>query len=195
MIQYMLDTGLMPGTGQDVSMIAAKLGIQGAFQDIQNNHPNDLVSLIMFSRPNYSGEPTCVGQFSQPQVTLTNNYANLINALWYPPNSGTSDVTPWDSNGLQTPRAHGDYDSNTATSYGLMLAYNQFSSSTTLQGRQHRRLGPERGRQAVDFGDGRNGEPGVDREHGQRWCVQLVLQRASARDDFGQRQQRGYGCD
>jgi Flp pilus assembly protein TadG len=134
MIQYMLDTGLMPGTGQDVSMIAAKLGIQGAFQDIQNNHPNDLVSLIMFSRPNYSGEPTCVGQFSQPQVTLTNNYANLINALWYPPNSGTTDVTPWDSNGLQTPRAHGDYDSNTATSYGLMLAYNQFSSSTTLQG-------------------------------------------------------------
>ena len=70
MIQYMLDTGLMPGTGQDVSMIAAKLGIQGAFQDIQNNHPNDLVSLIMFSRPSYTGEPTCVGQFTQPQVTL-----------------------------------------------------------------------------------------------------------------------------
>jgi Flp pilus assembly protein TadG len=133
MIQYMLDTGLMPGTGQDVSMIAAKLGIQGAFQDIQNNHPNDLVSLIMFSRPNYSGEPTCVGQFSQPQVALTNNYSTLINALWYPPNSGTNDVTPWDPNGLQTPRAHGDYDSNTATSYGLMLAYNQFSSSTALQ--------------------------------------------------------------
>jgi hypothetical protein len=34
---------------------------------------------------------------------------------------------------LQTPRAHGDYDANTATSYGLMLAYNQFSSSTALQ--------------------------------------------------------------
>jgi len=133
MIQYMLDTGLMPGTGQDVSMIAAKLGIQGAFQDIQNNHPNDLVSLIMFSRPNYSGEPTCVGQFTQPQVALTNNYSNLINALWYPPNSGTNDVTPWDPNGLLTPRAHGDYDANTATSYGLMLAYNQFSSSTALQ--------------------------------------------------------------
>ena len=58
MIQYMLDTGILPGTAQDVSMIAAKLGIQGAFQDIQNNHPNDLVSLIMFSRPTYSGEPT-----------------------------------------------------------------------------------------------------------------------------------------
>ncbi|HEV3309701.1 MAG TPA: pilus assembly protein TadG-related protein [Chloroflexota bacterium] len=133
MIQYMLDTGLLPGTAQDISMIAAKLGIQGALQDIQNNHPNDQVSLIMFSRPGFAGEPTAAGQFSQPQVTLTNNYNNLINALWYPPNSSTSDVRPWDANGLQTPRAHGDYDSNTATSYGLMLAYNQFSSSPTLQ--------------------------------------------------------------
>ena len=65
---------------------------------------------------------------------MTNNYTNLINALWYPPNSGTADVTPWDPNGLLTPRAHGDYDSNTATSYGLMLAYNQLSSSTDLAG-------------------------------------------------------------
>jgi Flp pilus assembly protein TadG len=133
MIQYMLDTGIMPGTGQDVSMIAAKLGIQGAFQDIQNNHPNDLVSLIMFSYPGVAGDPTTACQFAQPQVSLTNNYSNLINALWYPPNSGTNDVTPWDPNGMQTPRAHGDYDSNTATSYGLRLAYNQFSSSTALQ--------------------------------------------------------------
>ncbi|HET6326611.1 MAG TPA: pilus assembly protein TadG-related protein, partial [Planctomycetaceae bacterium] len=134
MIQYMLDTGILPGTAQDISMIAAKLGIQGAFQDIQNNHPNDNVSLILFSRPSFSGEPTAAGQFSQPQVVSSNNYTNLINALWYPPNSGTSDVRPWDANGLQTPRAHGDYDGNTATSYGLMLAYNQFSSSSALRG-------------------------------------------------------------
>jgi Flp pilus assembly protein TadG len=133
MIQYMLDTGVLPGTAQDISMIAAKLGIQGALQDIQNNHPNDLVSLIMFSRPGFAGEPTAAGQFSQPQILLTNNYNNLISALWYPPNSTTSDVRPWDANGSQTPRAHGDYDANTATSYGLMLAYNQFSSSPVLR--------------------------------------------------------------
>ena len=53
--------------------------------------------------------------------------------MWYPPNSGTTDVRPWDPNGMQTPCANGDFDSNTASSYGLMLAYNQFSSSTTLQ--------------------------------------------------------------
>ena len=57
----------------------------------------------------------------------------MINALWYPPNSGSADVRPWDANGSLTPRAHGDYDSNTATSYGLMLAYNQFSGNTALQ--------------------------------------------------------------
>jgi Flp pilus assembly protein TadG len=133
MVQYMLDTGLLPGTAQDISMIAAKLGIQGALQDIQNNHPNDLLSLCMFSRPQFSGDPAGMGQFTTPQVSLTNNYTNLINALWYPPNSSTTDVRPWDSNGVNTPHAHGDFDGNTASSYGMMLAYNQFSSSTTLQ--------------------------------------------------------------
>ena len=58
----------------------------------------------------------------------------MINALWYPPNSSSSDVRLWDANGQLTPRAHGDYNGNTATSYGLMLAYNQFSSNTALQG-------------------------------------------------------------
>ena len=58
----------------------------------------------------------------------------MINSLWYPPNSSSADVTPWDANGLNTPHAHADYDCNTATSYGLMLAYNQFSSSSVLSG-------------------------------------------------------------
>jgi hypothetical protein len=57
----------------------------------------------------------------------------MINSLWVPPNSSSSDVRPWDANGTQTPRAHGDYDSNTASSYGFMLAYNQFSGNPTLR--------------------------------------------------------------
>jgi Flp pilus assembly protein TadG len=133
MIQYMSDTGLLPGTTHDVSMIAAKLGIQGALTDIQNNHPNDLVSLILFSRPHYNGEPAEVGAFSQAVTNLSRDYAGMINSLYFPPNSGTADVRPWDANGVQTPRAHGDYTANTATSYGFMLAYNQFSSSSTLR--------------------------------------------------------------
>jgi len=133
MIQYMSDTGLLPGTTHDISMIAAKLGIAGALQDIQNNHPNDMVSLIMFSRPNFAGEPAGAGQFSVPRVSLGRDYASMANALWLPPNSGSADVRPWDTNDQQTPRAHGDYCSNTATDYGLMLAYNQFSSNPSLR--------------------------------------------------------------
>ena len=50
-------------------MYSAKLGIAGALTDIQNNHPNDLVSLCLFNRPHFSGEPTEVGRFSQPLST------------------------------------------------------------------------------------------------------------------------------
>jgi hypothetical protein len=132
MIQYMLDSCLLPGTAHDVSMVAAKLGIAGALTDIQNNHPNDMVSLIYYARPTYAGDPTGVGVFDNPPVTLGRNYTSMINSIWYPPNSLTADVRPWDSNGSNTPRAHGDYTSNTATSYGLMLAYNQFSGNSAL---------------------------------------------------------------
>jgi Flp pilus assembly protein TadG len=133
MVQYMSDTGLLPGTAQDISMVAAKLGIQGALTDIQTNHPNDMVSMVLFSRPHYSGEPTEASAFSQAQFSLSRDYQGMINALWFPPNSTSADVRPWDANGTQTPRAHGDYNANTATSYGLMLAYNQFSSNSYLQ--------------------------------------------------------------
>ncbi len=134
MIQFLSDTGRLPGTAHDVSMIAAKLGVAGALTDIQNNHPNDMVAMLLFNRPAYTGEPSEVGAFGTPQSCLGRNYASMINALWFPPNSGTSDVRLWDANGQLTPRAHGDYNGNTATSYGLMLAYNQFSSNSSLQG-------------------------------------------------------------
>jgi hypothetical protein len=134
MVQYMMDTGILPGISTDISMLPAKLGIQGALTDVQNNHPNDMVAMLMFSRPHYSGEPAEVGQFTYPVNSLSRDYAGMINSLWFPPNSSKSDVTPWDANGLNGPHAHGDFDANTATSYGMILAYNQFSSSTVLSG-------------------------------------------------------------
>ena len=60
------------------------------------------------------------------------NFTYLNDCLWYPPstygNAGAT-VTPYDANNLEVPRAMG----GTCYAYGLMLAYNQFSSSTTLQ--------------------------------------------------------------
>ena len=132
MIQFLSDTGLLPGTAHDISMSPAKLGINGALLDIRNNHPNDLVSMILYSRPQYSNDPPNTGAFNNAQYALGRDYTSMINSLWYPPNSATSDVRLWDSNDLQTPRAHGDYNGNTATSYGFMLAYNQLSSKSSL---------------------------------------------------------------
>jgi Flp pilus assembly protein TadG len=133
MIQFMSDTGLLPGTAHDLSMYAAKLGIAGALQNASNNHPNDLVSMCLFSRPHYTGEPAEGGAFSNAQFNLSRDYAGMINGLWFPPSSASADVRPWDPNGLLTPRAHADYNGNTATGYGLMLAYNQFSGNSSLR--------------------------------------------------------------
>jgi hypothetical protein len=134
LVQYCSDTGINPGNAHDISMYPAKLGIAGALEDIRNNHPNDLVSLLLFSRPHFTGEPPEAGNFNPAQFSLSRDYTDMENALWFPPNSSTLDVRPWDSNGVQTPRAHGDYCANTTTNYGFMLAYNQFSSSAALRG-------------------------------------------------------------
>lgn len=133
MVQFISDTGQFPGTSHDISMYPAKLGIQSALIDISNNHPNDMVSLLMYNRPHYNTDPAEVGTFSQPQFSLSRDYVGMQDALFYPPNSSFTDVRPWDVNAVQTPRAFGDYTSNTSTSYGLMLAYNQFSQNAGLR--------------------------------------------------------------
>jgi Flp pilus assembly protein TadG len=131
MLQYIADTGINPGTARDISTFSTKLGIASVLQDIQINHPNDQVSMILYNRPQYSNEPP-VGNYTQAMYNLNTNYAAMTNSLWYPPNSTTAGVSPWDANGSQTPDAFGDYTSNTTTNHGLMLAYNQFSGSSTL---------------------------------------------------------------
>ncbi len=133
MLQFISDTGLSPGTARDISTYSTKLGITSVLQDIQVNHPNDSVAMILYNRPQYTGEPS-IGEFNQAQYNLNRNYSAMINSLWYPPNSTTTaDVTPWDANGSQTPSADNDFVSNTATQHGLMLAYNQFSGASALQ--------------------------------------------------------------
>jgi Flp pilus assembly protein TadG len=134
MVQFLSDTGLLPGTAHDISMYPMKNGVGGALIDIQNNHPNDLVAMLLFSRPQFNNDPPNTGQFNTPQYNLTNNYSAMVNSLWLPPNTASADARLWDPNGLNTPRAHGDYNANTTSVYGFMMAYNQFSSSSTVSG-------------------------------------------------------------
>ena len=135
MIQFMMDCGYLPGTTHDVSMFPMKQGVGGALTDIQNNHPNDLVAMLLFSRPVYGNDPAGIGRFNVPQYNLTNDYASMLTSLWVPPGSGSlsSDVKLFgDSNAALIPSAHADFDSNTASSFGFMQAYNQYSGATAL---------------------------------------------------------------
>ena len=118
MLQYIADTGINPATIRDISTYSAKLGLASILQDAQINHPNDLVSLIFYSRPQYVGEPP-VGKWGQALYNLNTSYSSMINSLWYPPNSSAANVTPWDSNGIQTPNANADFNSNTTTNQGM----------------------------------------------------------------------------
>src|SRR5262249_12717420 len=117
MIQFISDSGMLPGTSHDVSMYPAKSGIHAALQDISNNHPNHWVPLLLFSRRPYSGEPAEVARNSQALTSLSRDYAAMINAMYFPPNSSNADVLLYSPDGLNAPRAHGDYDANTATDY------------------------------------------------------------------------------
>ena len=139
-----------PGTCHEAPLYACKLGIQAALGDIQNNHPNDFVSLIMFSTPKTGSSDTSASRFNRVRVPLGQDYTNLTNSLWYPPatigsTALSSTVSPYDTNNLEVPRAMG----GTCYAMGLMLAYNQFSSqhvAANLQRRtvRHRRRGRQR---------------------------------------------------
>ncbi len=121
----------MPATCHEAPMYACKLGIQAALTDIQNNHPNDMVSLIMFSVPRSSSSENDDTRFNRVRVGLSQNYSNMIDSLWYPPatvGSSTATVTPYDSDNIEVPRAGGV----TCYSIALIFAYNQFSGNSTL---------------------------------------------------------------
>jgi Flp pilus assembly protein TadG len=121
-----------PGTCHEAPMYAQKVGINSALNDIQTNHPNDMLSMIFFSVPQSSATDTSGTRFNRVRVALGQNYTNLVESLWYPPatlGNSSATVTPYDSNNLEVPRAMG----GTCYAMGLMLAYNQFSSNASLQ--------------------------------------------------------------
>ena len=120
-----------PGTCHESPTYACKLGVQAALNDMQNNHPNDFISLIMFSTPLSSASDTGANRFNRVRVGLTQSYSTLSDALWYPPatvGNPTATVTPYTSDNLEVPRAMG----GTCYPMGLMLAYNQFSTNSSL---------------------------------------------------------------
>ncbi len=135
LVQYLSDTGNLPGTAHDISTYTLKLGVQLALQDIQLNYPNTRVALAPFSRPRFNGEPQDAGRFTTAQVPMTQDYTALIRALWYPQGVGPGEaIRPWDVTAEKALRANGDYNSNTSSYYAFMVTHNELSPSPTARG-------------------------------------------------------------
>ncbi|MCS6976491.1 MAG: Tad domain-containing protein [Gemmatales bacterium] len=123
-----------PGTAYEAPLYAAKIGVRAALRDIERNHPNDHVSLIMFCVPRTSAtDTTNARRFNRVRAPLGRNYPRMIDSLWFPPftldNPGTEiNMYEFEKN-IEVPRAMG----GTCYSMGLMLAYNQFSSNVSLR--------------------------------------------------------------
>jgi Flp pilus assembly protein TadG len=129
--QYSNWNAYWPGTCHEGPLWACKLGVQAALQDIKNNHPNDFVSLMYFSTPKYSASGD--GSFNRVRVPLGRDYARLKDTLWFAPatiDDPSREIRPYDAEeNSDVPRAYG----GTTTVMGFMLAYNQFSSNTSLR--------------------------------------------------------------
>jgi hypothetical protein len=118
-----------PGTGHEAPTWECKVGVQSAMRDIQNNHPNDSISVISFSQPSTTSGG--YGFYNAVNAPLGKNYNYLVNSLWFAPkNLGAnglgqgSEISPYDPEINTVPRANG----STCYAYPLMLAYNQFNS-------------------------------------------------------------------
>ncbi|MFO0953821.1 MAG: pilus assembly protein TadG-related protein [Isosphaeraceae bacterium] len=119
-----------PGNCHESPNWECKLGIQAAMTDVETNHPNDFVALMYYNTPKtFSGDS---GAFNRTRVPLGRNYQRLSDTLWFPPTTidtpGT-EIRLYDAANSDVPRAiYG-----TSMSSGLLLAFNQLSSNSSLR--------------------------------------------------------------
>jgi hypothetical protein len=122
----------MPGVCHESPLYACKLGVWAALNDVNNNHPNDYLSLIMYSVPRDHASNSG-NRFNRVRAPLGRDYQRMTDSLWYPlatiESPGTT-INPYDyGNNIEVPRANG----GTCFAMPLMLAYNQFSANPSLQ--------------------------------------------------------------
>ncbi|MGL4462870.1 MAG: hypothetical protein ACRC1K_12030, partial [Planctomycetia bacterium] len=117
-----------PGNCHEAQNWQLKVGVQSAIRNIEENYPNDQVSLIYFSGPS---------NFQQPQTPMGTDFDRLVDSLFHPRSTLDSKATIYGygsenfANG-NVPRALG----STCPSMGMLLAFNQCSSNSSLLSRQ-----------------------------------------------------------
>ena len=153
---YNLDTQIanyyfmQPGDSYEAPIYTAKQAYVAAVNTIQENHPNDWVSIVPYSSPRANSTDSS-GRFNCVRSPLGTNYPYATAALLFPfstinadGTANNTEITPYaadPSTGMipsadfkDVPRADGD----TCFAMALMLCYNQFAvtpaTDTTLRG-------------------------------------------------------------
>jgi hypothetical protein len=137
-----------PGDSYEAPIYVAKLGYLAAVELMQNNHPNDWVTIVPYSSPRSAATGT--GRFNCVSCPLGTNYDYARSALTFPFSTINADgtcnnteCTPYDAdpyngaipshNFVDIPRA----DGNTCFAMALMNCYNQLAvtpaTDTTLR--------------------------------------------------------------
>jgi Flp pilus assembly protein TadG len=138
-----------PGTCYEAQSWQLKVGINAAITDMQNNHPNNLASVIFYSGSN---------GYSTARVNMSVNFTDMRNCLFFPYpllsslSNSSSTIRPYGTGAISSSNPAGVYDTSdtvipnagteTGPQMGLMAAFNQFSNATdattgvTYTGRQ-----------------------------------------------------------
>ncbi|HXG11321.1 MAG TPA: pilus assembly protein TadG-related protein [Gemmataceae bacterium] len=122
-----------PGTTHESPAFPCKVGFQAALKDMEKNHPNDHVTLILFSHPKGSANDGQGRRFNRVVAPLGRDYQRMIDGLWFPPytlDNPSANINIYDYNkNAELPRPIG----GTCYAMPLMLAFNQFSINTSLR--------------------------------------------------------------
>ncbi|HJZ55585.1 MAG TPA: hypothetical protein VKE74_11525 [Gemmataceae bacterium] len=126
-----------PGTVYEAHSWQLKAGMSSVIDDVRNNHPNDLVGMVMFAADVHNSIRVPMGQ----------DYPTLKNALFYPksllPTIASGDVTTeirpytqaWGSVAAdEIPNSNGSTDPDT----GLAYAFNLLAPSSLLPANLYR---------------------------------------------------------
>jgi Flp pilus assembly protein TadG len=120
---------LCPGACNQSQSISCKLGVRGALLDSKQNHPNDRASLIFFSGAEMNS--LSPKRFRTVRSPMSQDFDKMTEYLFFPPatvGTGTSEINWTDGEMNEVPSSNG----GTCYDLALMLAYNQFSSESTL---------------------------------------------------------------
>jgi Flp pilus assembly protein TadG len=133
---------MQPGDSYEAPIYVAKQAYIAAVNTMQNDHPNDWVTVVPYSWPRTSAASSS-GRLNCVRSPLGTNYNYATAALLFPfgtinadGSANNTEVTPYTADPATSTVPSSDFndipraDGNTSFAMALMLCYNQFATTT-----------------------------------------------------------------